>query len=745
MATNINGPLYQQERDTDINPLDDEQIEQIEDERIEELREAKIDEASVIAEIHKNRGAWSSYFEENNTKGKEDLEFLYRDQWTSVERSEFDRTFTPALVINKLFDPVRKILGEQRDNTPDPKVRSLTGKATQDAINLHTDMLKRIAYSSNTKEIYQQTFQSQMTFSYGVFLVDIEYQSPTTFQREIKYRWCAEPEKTFFDPRAMESHKGDGDYCGFTFSMGKEEYDARYPNCPNPTSFSDPQSLTQFQWYSNDVVVMCEYWIKEYFTQILYKLADGSEVTADEYEELKKQRKRDKKGLRKAFMSILGEEADFTATGLMADDLIPALEIVDERVTQDYRIMHYRCTANQVLEFEEWPSRLLPMVFAAGDSYYEQGQQYTRSFINQAKDAQRTVNYLACDIARRFKNATRGHWLGSPANVDGPNMEFQWQNPELQQGILLANPDPSKGGDPMPTYIPPAEIPQSLFIHYQRATNDVFEVLGVHPEMMGAGDSVVAQKTAQQRSLQSSKSAEIFFKNLDRAVEQGLKISLDMMSAVYDTERTMTLTRANGDQYTIVINQQMPDGSTANQIQSSDFDVELESGPPFAVQKQQAMELLMQTFSFAPQTFPLFADLYFKNFDLQFVQQMVERAKTLVPPEVLAKEQGTPPPPPKPNPQEMMAQKQMQLADAKIQAEQQSIAIRTKELQLKAEREELERTKLLFQMTQLQHEMRKTAMDDETENKKALLNYSAQMAKLIADMQKSDSKENIDV
>jgi len=740
--TNINGPLYQQTREIPGSELPDDKIESIEDERLRKLAEAGIDESAVIAEIHKNRGAWSSYFEENNVKGKEDLEFLYRDQWTSIERSEFDRCFKPALVINKLYDPVNKILTEQRDNTPDPKVRSLTGKATQDSINLHTDMLKRIAYSSNTKEIYQQTFQSQITFSYGVFLVDIEYQSPHTFHQEIIYRWKSEPEKCFFDPRAMQSHKGDGDYFGYTLTMGKEEYDAKYPNCPHPTSFSDPQTLTQFQWYSNDVVVLAEYWVKEYYTQVLYKLADGSEVTEDEYDEIKKQLKSDRKGLKNAIFSILGEESDLTATGMMVEDLLPQMQIVDERIADNYRIMHYRCTADKVLEFEEWPSKFLPGIFAAGATFYEQGQQYTRSFIAQAKDAQRTVNYLACDIAGRFKNSSRGQWLGTPTNVNGPAMELEWQNPELQQGILLANPDPDKGGDPMPTYLPPAEIPQSLFIHYQRATNDVFEVLGVHDEMVGAANSVVAQKTVQQRSLQSSKSAGIFFQNLDRAVEQGLKICLDMMASVYDTERTMTLTRANGDQYTITINQEMPDGSTQNKIQSNDFDVELDAGPSFAVQKQQALEMMMQVFQAAPQTFPLFADLFFKNMDLQFSQQMIERAKTLVPPAVLAKEQGLPPPPPPPNPQEMFAQKQMQLADAKIAAETQNLQLRAAELQLKKEREELERAKLMFQLTQLQHEMHKTAMDDSTENKKALLNYSAQMSRLVADMQKQHTPSN---
>ena len=54
-----------------------------------------------------------------------------------------------------------------------------------------------------------------------------------------------------------------------------------------------------------------------------------------------------------------------------------------------------------------------------------------------------------------------------------------------------------------------------------------------------------------------------------------------------------------------------------------------------------------------PQCFPLIADLWASNLDIVNAQaNSKERFKTLVPPDILAKEAGEQPPPQKPSPQE---------------------------------------------------------------------------------------------
>ena len=90
----------------------------------ESLEEAGIDEAEILTKARKDVVLWDGYFSENMVRGKDDMNFVLRDQWSAVERSEFSRLFKPAMTFNKTYDPIKKILGEQRKNKPDLIVRS---------------------------------------------------------------------------------------------------------------------------------------------------------------------------------------------------------------------------------------------------------------------------------------------------------------------------------------------------------------------------------------------------------------------------------------------------------------------------------------------------------------------------------------------------------------------------------------------------------------------------------------------
>ena len=129
---------------------------------IHDLDEAGIDEGKVLETAGKHMNIWQSYFGENITRGKDDMNFVLRDQWTAIERSEFTRLFKPAMTFNKLYDATKKIAGEQRKNKPDLIVRSLTGKATQEQINLRADLVRTISYQSQNDLIYQSAFKSSL-------------------------------------------------------------------------------------------------------------------------------------------------------------------------------------------------------------------------------------------------------------------------------------------------------------------------------------------------------------------------------------------------------------------------------------------------------------------------------------------------------------------------------------------------------------------------------------------------------
>ena len=722
---------------SDDKTLDPEVINEMESKRIDMLNKAGINENEVLTTANKHLNTWNSYFNENIVRGKDDMNFVLRDQWTAIERSEFTRLFKPAMTFNKLYDVTKKIAGEQRKNKPDLIVRSLTGKATQAQINLRADLVRTISYQSQNDLVYQTAFKSALMMGFGAFQIVLDYESPKSFNQIIRYDLIPDPTRLAFDPTALKPHKGDGNYCARFYVFTRDEFFATYPYVTNPVSFIDPYMLLDFQWQTRDTITIADYFVKEWFPVIIYKLSDGRVVNEVEWEEIKENFKTQKK------------ITEGTIVEKIVQNEMP--KIVSERQTQDYRIMHYRMIRNQIIDFSEWPSKQLPIIFVDGDSYYIEGRQYTRSFIHEARDAQKCVNYFGSEIAAEVKNRRREQWLGTPDNIAG--YEQDWRNPELQMGMLRAKPDPKTGQ--MPTKQPPWDLSPAIMQNFQRATQDIREILGFsETEALQGRD--ISGKARRERKLEGSMSAAVYFDNMNQAVEQGGRVVNDLLPYIIgDDERAMIISKKDGKTDSIIINQRQKDGSIKNDLGIGDFDVEIDAGPSFAVQKEVAIEFMQETLQASPQIFPLIADIWASQLDVQFREQMKERLKTLVPPEILAKEEGKQPPPPQPNPQAMMMQAELQAKQADIKNKEAEIQLKAQKLELEREQAELDKAELLLNAQKIQQDAQLNIFDHQAnieksriahnlDHKKTDLNFNHKIMALLTDIYKHNNskKEN---
>jgi len=112
-------------------------------------------------------------------------------------------------------------------------------------------------------------------------------------------------------------------------------------------------------------------------------------------------------------------------------------------------------------------------------------------------------------------------------------------------------------------------------------------------------------------------SSYVFQDNLNQAIEQGGRIVNDLLPYIIgDEQRQMNISKKDGKTTTIVMNQRQGEGDNAkimNRLMPGEFDVEIDTGPSFSVQKDIALEFLQNTLQMFPQAFPLIADLWAKN------------------------------------------------------------------------------------------------------------------------------------
>lgn len=714
--------------------LDEGDIEDAQERLFAKLDEMGIDEANEVSEAHKNFGIWTEYFTENNTIGRSDKEFTVRSQYDNRDYAEFERLRKTALQINKIYDSVKKTAGEMRKNKPDLLVRSLNGAASQDEINVREDFLRTMSYNSQVDLVYQQVLMDALTMGFGAFKVGLEYESSRSFNKMVKYSLLRDPTLAYFDPVAELPHKGDGNFCGNAYILSKEEFYALYPYAKDDDSFQLLQYVNTFVYNPKTSIVLVDYTKKMWYPCLIYELSDGSVVTQKQWDDMQ---------------PYLKEQYELADSASVARETLKALipKIVRKRISQDYKTYSFRMTRNSIVEATIFPSKYLPMVYCPGDSHYIDGREYTRSYVRDGIDAQRVMNYQFSEMFADIRNRRREQWLGTPDNIRG--REDMWYNPELQQGVLIAEPDRKTNG--MPQKMPPWEPSQGILAQYQQTTADLRQLTGFEAEMAGNPSNAVSGVAIARRQYAGSMSSYIFEDNWRQAIAQGGRIAMDLMPyAIGHGERQMPLKQRNGDTKNITFNKQMQNGKIENQIRPGDFDIEIDAGASFAVQKETAVELLSQLASTNPNVFPLVADLLAKNMDIQYMPQLVKRLETLVPPQILAAEKGEPPPPPQPNPQAQMMQVEMatkqsaiELNKAKTASEmaraqtmQATVQNHSAEVDLRKNEQQIKIAQMSQQGAEFAHRANMEQQAHALDAIKSGQDYEADMAKTMVDLHK---------
>ena len=316
-------------------------------------------------------------------------------------------------------------------------------------------------------------------------------------------------------------------------------------------------------------------------------------------------------------------------------------------------------------------------------------------------------------------------------------------------GILRAKPDPKTGQ--MPVKQPPWDLSPAIMQNFQRATQDIREILGFsETEALQGRD--ISGKARRERKLEGSMSAYVFFDNMSQAVEQGGRVVNDLLPHIIgDDERTMVISKRDGKTDSVNINERDKEGNLQNDLGIGDFDVEINAGPSFAVQKEVALEFFQETLSNNPQVFNLIADLWAGNLDIQQMQQVKDRLKSLVPPEIIAKEEGKPPPPPQPNPQEIMMKAEIEAKQAEIQNKQAEVQVKIQKLQLEQEEIELKKAEMFLKAQGMQdkahaevytHELdlRKAEAIHGHDRHKSERDFEHKATQILADLYKHETK-----
>ncbi len=663
-------------------------------------KNVKKDDEVLLNQIHKNIDKWYSYFSENIRRYKEYKKFTFEEdgQWDENVKYEYDTLYNkPRMTINLCKDFVNKLVGEQRSNTSNFKVKpilNINENSDEKIVEMVSNYLRTISYSSNAKNQYQIAFKNALVGGFAAFRIYTDYEHDNSFDQKPFIEAVKNPLQAFFDPSAQNQCKDDGMFSGVFYYMDVDKFKKKYNKSDHNLGFIN-NNITNtgglFNWYDNDQIAICEYACKRQIKKTIYQLNNGIVVDKNDYER---------------------------------DMFSQRFSVVNERIVNTYVVDIYKVIHNEILEKTTWKINFLPHIYLDGNSWIDDnGIQNVIPIVMYARDAQRFINFIVSTSADAMRKAQDGKNVISLEEMEG--FEEYWRDVNNNSNILPYNAVDGR----QPYFKNPTQISTEFFNAFTLMSSIIPNLFGMYSSNLGQIVDKTSGTAFNAATRQGNLSNFEYFDNLRIAQEVIGKIILNLLPVLYTNPRRIMLTKPNDE-----TNDQLINTGQNNNINKMIYNVEVTGGTSSELQKEQALNLLYGYLKLDPSSIPYLRDLVTRNFDIENQPEITKRVKMMPDTkQVLMEEQGIPKQPSPPNPMLMLEKQQIQ-SDS-LRAHNDSIKAAAAMTNANA--------KLLKTKSDIEHQDHKVLterMKTHAEIGKAQLQYEQQMMKNVVELQKTKSK-----
>ena len=598
-----------------------------------------------LIEEAKKRFAKSVEAEAENRKNWiDDVQFYSGEQWpTEIKRArEFDSR--PCLTVNRLPQFVRQVTNDQRQNRPSIKIRPADDNADPDTAEILQGLVRHIESNSNADQAYDNAFFYAVTGSFGYFRIVTDYASDNSFEQEIFIRRIANPLSVYGDADSNEPDGSDWNYCFVVEEVPRDAFEAEYGK--ETVADWDQGSGSDGGWVTKEVVRVAEYYYVETQKVKIYLHADGS----------------------------VSEEPG-------ADPMFPDL---DSREVSKRVVKWAKIGGDKVLDKTDLPGTYIPVIPVYGDEVIIDGKKELISLIRFAKDPQRMLNYWRSTETELVALQPKAPFVVAEGQLEG--YEGEWKQANTKNfAYLTYNPVDVNGNQvPAPQRQGFAAPPSGVLQGALNAESDLKSVTGIYDASLGAKSNETSGKAILARQKEGDVSTFHFIDNMTRAIRQAGRILVQYIPAIYDTPRVVRILGEDGTEDIRKVNQPVIEkdeqGNPIERIYDlklGTYDVVCAAGPSYSTQRQEAAASMQAILQAAPQLMQVAGDLLVKNLDWPGADELAERLKKTIPPELQDEEEQQIPP---------QVQQAMQQMEQAIQEREQMIQQLMQELQsLKAQ------------------------------------------------------------
>jgi hypothetical protein len=584
---------------------------------------------SIVSEAKVRFERASAAYSANRARAVEDTKFVMGDsdngwQWPAevllARRQSSDKR--PCLTVNVTAQHCNQVINNIRQNRPQCSVKPGDADASRKTAEILGGLIRQIQTSSNADVAHDTAAEHAIYGGEGYWRIVTEYESPKSFNQKICIKPVENPQLVYVDPFCgLDKLKAQW---GFVFEdVTKEECKRLYgKDGVDPSSW---QEDTKTGWVSENTVRIADYYYCENVPDTLYMLSDGSTIL----------------------------ESEATAKGLPIDALKQHSAMLEEQqggkatrqtTTPKWKYCKLIGGHDKPVDEKDWAGDYLPIISVIGKELNVNGEIVRKGVVRDLKDPARMVNYSYSAAIETVALQNKIPYIAPAEAIEG--YESQWANANQSTASYLPYNGVDENGNKIdkPQRQEASVMPSAQVSMLQLSIEEMRAASGMQNANFGIKSEAASGVGIQRLKVQGETATFHFPDNLARALHDEAVVLMNLIPKVMDTRRAVQILGIDGKEDQAILD---PDhGESYGEVKMADvqkifnpnigtFDVVIDTGPSYQTQRQEAAASLTELATRNPALMQIAGDIIMKAYDFPFSEQLAERIKKTIPPNLL--------------------------------------------------------------------------------------------------------------
>ena len=523
----------------------------------------------------------------------------------------------PCLVVDKVNQYKNQIVNNIRQNRPGIKVRPVDDYADIEVAEVLQGIVRHIEDRSKADIAYDWAGECAVVGGVGYFRILTEYVADS-FEQDIRIERIKNRFTVYFDDTSVEPDGSDAQQCLLTELVDREVFKEMYPDA-SPCDWQHATGDNQNTWVTEKEVRIAEYFHIEKVKDTLYQLEDGSAIYKTAYEE-----------------KFANQQAPM---------------VINERPQSRKVVKWCKLTADEVLESTVIPCSFIPVIKVIGIETDIDGKSHYRGIVRGVKDAQRMYNYNRSTIAENLNLTIKAPYIGYTGQFKTSGDKWAAAN-RNNYAYLEADPVTVNGNlAPLPQRQGFAGVPAGLMADIQTSEHDIQSALGMYQASIGQDSDAKSGRALNAQRQQGDMATFHFPDNLSKSIRHAGRVIVDMIPKIYDTTRVVRILGEDGSTDYARLDPSNPEAVSKQQNERGEiekiynigvgtYDVTVTTGSSYATKRQEGAEFITQLVQTSPDLMPIVGDLLFKSMDMPYSEDIADRLKKMMPPQLQEQEEG---------------------------------------------------------------------------------------------------------